>query len=184
MIVGPNGAGKTTLYERIIAPDRPGLPFVNADRIAAERWPGEELARSYDAAQIAARARAALIDARLDLCAETVFSHPSKVDLVLDSVNAGYDVTLHVVMIPLQLSGPRVQRRVAAGGHDVPAAKLADRYRRLWQQVATAMPHCARAVFWDNSTDEGPFEIGSFRYGIPDHPARWPAWAPAILRHL
>jgi predicted ABC-type ATPase len=43
LTVGPNGAGKTTLYERVIAPDRPGLPFVNADRIASDRFPGQEL---------------------------------------------------------------------------------------------------------------------------------------------
>lgn len=78
LIVGPDGAGKTTLFERVTAPDRPGLPFVNADRIAADRWPGEERERSYEAAQVAAAARHALIDARLDFCAETVVSHPSK----------------------------------------------------------------------------------------------------------
>ena len=53
LLVGPNGAGKTTFFERIIAPDRPGLPFVNADRIAAARFPGEEVERAYDAARIA-----------------------------------------------------------------------------------------------------------------------------------
>ena len=45
-------------------------------------------------------------DARLDFCTETVSSHHSKVDLVLGAVSAGYDVVLHVVMIPLVLSGP------------------------------------------------------------------------------
>lgn len=82
VIAGPNGAGKTTLYERTIAPDRPGLPFVNADRIAADRFPGDEVAQAYAAAEFAADARAALIDARLDFCTETVFYHPSKVELV------------------------------------------------------------------------------------------------------
>ena len=38
VIAGPNGAGKTTLYERVIYPGRPGLPFVNADVIAAARF--------------------------------------------------------------------------------------------------------------------------------------------------
>jgi predicted ABC-type ATPase len=73
LIVGPNGAGKTSFFERVIAPDRPGLPFVNADRIARDRFPGHESERSYDAAEIAAATRLALIEARLDLCAETVF---------------------------------------------------------------------------------------------------------------
>jgi len=40
------------------------------------------------------------------------------------AAGAGYDVVLHVVMIPLALSAPRVAARVAGGGHDVPADKL------------------------------------------------------------
>jgi predicted ABC-type ATPase len=184
LIVGPNGAGKTTLYERVIAPDRPGLPFVNADRIASDRFPGQELEQAHAAAEIAARARDAMIAARLDLCTETVFSHESKVDLVISAAAAGYDVVLHVVMIPLKLSGPRVAVRVASGGHDVPADKLASRYTRLWPYVATVVPHCHRAVFYDNATDDGPSEVASYRYGIADYPPRWPPWAPEPLLAL
>ncbi|MBW3620489.1 MAG: zeta toxin family protein [Actinobacteria bacterium] len=184
VIAGPNGAGKTTLYDRVLRPVRTGLPFVNADRIARERFPGEELQRSHEAAEIASRTRRALIDARLDLCAETVFSHPSKVDLVTEAVAAGYDVVLHAVMIPLRLSGPRVARRVAAGGHDVPEEKLATRYDRLWPLIVEATPHCYRAVFWDNASDDGPSEVASFRFGVRDHPPRWPAWTPDVLRQL
>jgi len=184
LIAGPNGAGKTTLYERIIAPDRPGLPFVNADRIARDRFPGKELEQVYEAAKIATAARAALLDARLDFCTETVFSHESKIDLVRTAVAADYDVVFHVVMIPLALSGPRVITRVAAGGHDVPADKLATRYERLWPHVATAVQHCYRAVFYDNSSDHGPTEVASYRYGLADYLPRWPAWTPEPLLAL
>ncbi|HEX9548095.1 MAG TPA: zeta toxin family protein, partial [Acidimicrobiales bacterium] len=111
LIAGPNGAGKTTLYERVIAPGRPGLPFVNADRIASDRFPGQELEHAYVAAEIAATARDALIVARIDFCTETVFSHESKVNLVTTAAAAGYDVVLHVVMIPQELSGQRVAAR-------------------------------------------------------------------------
>lgn len=184
LIAGPNGAGKTTLYERVIAPDRPGLPFVNADRIAADRFPGRALEEAYAAGEIATRARAALIDARIDFCTETVFSHESKVDLVTTAAAAGYDVVLHVVMIPLLLSGPRVAARVAHGGHDVPVDKLESRYRRLWPNIVIAAPHCHRVVFYDNAADEGPIEVAAFRYGVADHPPRWPSWAPDPLRSL
>ena len=184
LIAGPNGAGKTTFYERVIAPGRPGLPFVNADRIAHDRFPGEELARAYEAAEIATRARDALIAARLDFCTETVFSHPSKVDLVTAAVGAGYDVVLHVLMIPERLSGARVAARAAAGGHDVPTDKLGPRYARLWPLVATVVPHCHRAGFYDNSRDDGPIEVGAFRYGVPDYSPRWPDWVPEVLRPL
>jgi len=181
LLAGPNGAGKTTFYERVIAPGRPGLPFVNADRIARDRFPGEEVARAYEAAEIAARARDALIAARIDFCAETVFSHASKVDLVTDAVVAGYDVVLHVLMIPEALCAPRVAARIAAGGHAVPVDKLAARYARLWPLVAAALPHCHRAGFYDNARDDGPVEVAAFRHGIADYAPRWPAWTPDPL---
>lgn len=184
LIAGPNGAGKTTFYERVIAPGRPGLPFVNADRIAHDRFPGEESARGYEAADIAARARDALVAARLDFCTETVFSHPSKVDLVTAAIDAGYDVVLHVLMIPERLSAPRVAARAAAGGHDVPTDKLGPRYARLWPLVARVVPRCHRAGFYDNSRDDGPVEVAAFRYGVPDHAPRWPGWTPAALLAL
>lgn len=182
LIAGPNGAGKTTLYERVLAPGRPGLPFVNADRIAAERFPGTEVERAHEAAAIAARVRAAFINARLDFCTETVFSHRSKIELVNDARAAGYDVVLHVVMIPLELAEPRVRLRVSRGGHDVPIEKLHERFQRLWPLIAEATPAAARAVFWDNSGDDGPVEVAAFRRGIADYRPRWPAWtAPSIV---
>lgn len=184
LIVGPNGAGKTTLFERVIAPVRPGLPFVNADRIASDRFPGQEVEQAYAAAKIAANARQALIDARLDFCTETVFSHESKVDLVAAAIAAGYDVVMHVVMIPLALSGPRVAARVTSGGHDVPTDKLSSRYERLWPNIAAAVSSCHRAVFYDNSADDGPTEVAAYRYGVDDYPPRWPRWTPEPLLAL
>ncbi len=181
LIAGPNGAGKTTFYARIIAPDRPGLPFVNADRIAANRFPGDEVAMAYEAAQIAAKTRDALIEARIDFCTETVFSHHSKIELVTSAAKAGYDVVLHVVMVPLGLSIRRVDARVAAGGHDVPANKLEGRYERLWPNIVAARPLCHRTVFYNNAQDDGPTEVAAYRYDIPDYPPRWPTWAPESL---
>lgn len=149
---------------------------MTADRIATDRFPGRELEEAYTASEIAAAARTALIDARLDFCTETVFSHESEVDLVATAAAAGYDVVLHVVMIPLRLSGPRVAARVAAGGHDVPADRLASRYERLWSNIAAAAPRCHRAVFYDDSADDGPVEVAAFRCGVADYPPRWPVW--------
>lgn len=184
VIAGPNGAGKTTLFELVIEPSRPGLPFVNADRIASQRWPGEELEHSYDAASIAAATRSRLIDARLDFCTETVFSHESKLELVAAAHAAGYDVVMHVVMIPLELSGHRVSARVDAGGHAVPTEKLADRYVRLWPLVAAAVGLCRMVVLYDNAHDDGPVEVACCRYGTFDYPPRWPHWAPDALTTL
>jgi predicted ABC-type ATPase len=181
LIAGPNGAGKTTLHERVIHPGRPGLPFVNADDIAAARFGDEAEQMSYVAAEIAAATRAALIEARIDFCTETVFSHPSKVDLIDAAVDAGYDVVLHVLMVPAELSVRRVAARVAAGGHDVPTDKITSRYERIWPNVIAAVDRCRRSVFYDNALDAGPAEVASFRAGLADYPPRWPDWSPEAL---
>ncbi len=83
--------------------------------------------------------------------------------------------------IPLRLSGPRVAAWAAAGGHDVPADRLAPRYERLWSYIASAVPLCHRAVFYDNSSDDGPVEVAAYRYGVPDYPPRWPEWTADAL---
>ena len=62
ILAGPNGAGKSTYYERILGPET-GLPFINADVIAKEYWPEDAEAKSYEAAEMAAAARAAALKA-------------------------------------------------------------------------------------------------------------------------
>jgi predicted ABC-type ATPase len=62
ILAGPNGAGKTTFFVNILAPT--GLDFINADRIAALRWPGAELTHGYAAAEEAAKLREHYLDER------------------------------------------------------------------------------------------------------------------------
>ncbi|HRE02704.1 MAG TPA: zeta toxin family protein, partial [Ilumatobacteraceae bacterium] len=135
LIAGPNGAGKSTLHDRIIGPST-GLEFVNADVIASQRWPGDELSHAYEASALAAARRAELLAAQSSFVTETVFSHRSKLDLIDDALAAGYLVTLHVVIVPVELSVARVANRVTVGGHDVPVDKVRGRFARLWPLVA------------------------------------------------
>ncbi len=89
LIVGPNGAGKTTFYDEILGPAT-RLPFINADLIAQQRWPNDTGARAYEAAREAAALRQSAIEDRRSFIAETVFSHPSKLDLLRSAGAAGY----------------------------------------------------------------------------------------------
>ncbi len=181
LVVGPNGSGKTTYVEQVLLAARPGLPFVNADVIAAQRWPDDAVAMARQAARVAAATRDALIEARLAFAAETVFSHPSKVELVRRAAAAGFEVNLHVLLIPLSLSAPRVAHRVLAGGHDVPLARLAPRYERIWPLVVESVPSCTTVTFLDNSRQQGPRVLGTLRHGVPDAQLTWPDWAPPPL---
>ena len=185
LVVGPNGAGKSTFVATVLRPVLPpGTPFVNADEIAKVRFPGDEVQRSRDAAVIAEATRNALLDKGLPFIAETVFSHPSKLELVDRAVAGGYYVRLHVLAIPSHLAVQRVRYRVAAGGHDVPARKVTERWERLWPLVADAIRRADRAEVWDNSRYDVTDKVAEFVGGLSASPPRWPDWAPPALREL
>lgn len=181
LVVGCNGAGKSTFVRLTLAPAWPAATFVNADAIAAQRRPDDAAAHSYEAAQIAAATRARLIELRRPLIAETVFSHPSKVELVRDAKRVGYYVAVHVLLIPENLAVARVAARVAAGGHDVPEDKIRGRYHRLWPLVAVAIGLADTANVWDNSRHDGPRAVALFAGGLPVGDPDWPVWAPAAF---
>lgn len=181
LVVGPNGAGKSTFHDEVIAPVT-GLEWVNADAIAADRWPGDTAAHAYQASALAAARRAALVAERRSFATETVFSHPSKLELVDVAEEAGYLVTLHVILVPEALAVARVADRVEHGGHAVPEAKVRERYRRLWPLVAEAMGRVDTARAYDNSRAARPFRlVATFERGRPVDAPDWPAWAPAEL---
>lgn len=185
LVVGPNGAGKSTFIELVLVPALPpGTAFVNADEIAKVRWPGSEQEHSYDAARLAALTRDRLIGAGRPLIAETVSSHPSKLDLIDQALVAGYYVKLHVIAVPVELSLARVRYRVAAGGHSVPPQKVQERYARLWPLVAEAITRADSADVWDNTRTDPPTRIAEFLGGLAVRTPTWPPWTPAPLRQL
>lgn len=176
VVAGPNGSGKTTFCRRILIPAT-HLPFVNADEIAHELWPGDEEAHGHDAAAAAEKERDRRLAAGTSFIAETVFSHPSKLELIRGARARGYLVALHVVLVPEDLSVKRVQLRFAQGGHSVPVPKIRSRYRRLWSLVHTAATLADEACFYDNSRAAAPYrEIARYRDGIADYKPEWPAW--------
>jgi predicted ABC-type ATPase len=182
LVVGPNGAGKSTLYARVLEPVT-HLPFINADVIAEREWPGEGSSHGYEAAEMAAAERSRCIAVRSSFASETVFSHPSKLDLINEAREAGYVVGLHVCMIPVDLTVVRVEDRVADGGHPVPEAKIRERFPRLWPLVAEAIALVDEAVVYDNSRLEAPFAmVAKFRAGRLVTVTTWPAWAPRELQ--
>lgn len=181
LVVGSNGAGKSTFVEQTLGPLLPRSVFVNADEIAKQRWPDNPAAHAYDAALVAAETRDRLIELGRSFIAETVFSHPSKLDLVRSAQESGFTVVVHVVLTPEDLAVERVKRRVMAGGHDVPEHKIRDRYRRLWDLVATAIDLADGATVYDNSKRAGPRIVAQFSGGVVVGSPSWPTWAPNVL---
>lgn len=184
LLAGPNGSGKSTYVERVLGPAT-RLPFINADLIAAEHWPDAQVEHSYEAAQLAESERRTAMASGASFISETVFSHESKVALVSDASALGYLVTLHVMLVPVELAVQRVTERIRRGGHAVPEQKIRDRYERLWPLIADAAKIADETFFLDNSSAKRPFRPAAVlahgtRIGEPE----WPSWTPPVLRSL
>jgi len=158
IIVGGNGAGKSTFYNRYIAPQ--GLPFVNADIIAKERYPDAPEAHSYEARDLADELRQQLLLEGKSFCFETVFSHPGKIDFIADAKRHGFKVIMVVIHVERpELNMARVDHRVKAGGHSVPEDKIRDRIPRTLRHIKMAKVLCDEVLIFDNSVLDNPFEL-------------------------
>lgn len=178
-IAGSNGAGKSTYYATQVADA--GLPFLNADNLAAEL-----AVDSYLAAQVADALRRRLIHAGESFVFETVFSDPvgDKLKLLEDAAAAGYQV----VMCFIGLSGPelsreRVAMRVSRGGHDVPDEKITARFPRTLSNLQAAINRLPCVIIFDNSDLFQPFrQVATFEHGVLSNlEPPIPAWLQAIM---
>ncbi len=167
MLAGPNGSGKSTLYETRIAP-KFAVPFINADIIQRDELKDGDVNAAYEAAQIASDRRASLMADRKSFATETVFSHPSKLDLITQAKALGYRVmTFHISVAHPDLSVARVGERVIEGGHPVPEEKIRNRYDRSGPLIRQAILRSDIGHVFDNSQlNQPPVRAVSFTNGI------------------
>lgn len=151
MIAGPNGAGKSTFYEIVMRP-RIAAPFINADEIQRNELADPRPGAAYEAARMASDRRNQFIASRKSFIAESVFSHPSKLELIDNAKTAGFRVVIyHLSVTDSGLSVARVKSRVRHGGHDVPEEKIKARYDRNGAIIRAAVLKADRAHIYDNS---------------------------------
>jgi predicted ABC-type ATPase len=181
VIAGPNGAGKTSLYERQISKDFPDAEFINADRLAQERFghPAVTKEESEVGQQLAESRRRELMAQRKPMVCESTFSHESKVDLVRDAKAAGYAVLLyHVNVRNADLAVMRVESRVGKGGHPVPEEKTRGRYERNQPLIREAALLADHAYIYDNSELGKPHRLAlQLHQGKALNPDNVPPWA-------
>lgn len=85
---------------------------------------------------------------------ETVFSHPSKLDIMKLAKEQGYKVYLYFVSTESpEINIARVESRKAKGGHDVPEHLIRNRYYRSLDFLFDACQLAHQVFFFDNSTE-------------------------------
>ncbi len=85
---------------------------------------------------------------------ETVFSHPSNLDLMRIAKKQGYKVYLYFVSTESpEINKYRVKLRVEQGGHNVPEDRIEKRYYRSLELLKEAIDLSYQAFCFDNSNN-------------------------------
>lgn len=104
--------------------------------------------------------RKKLLMSRKKFSFETVFSHPSKIDIMKQAKDAGYKVYLYFVSTEApEINKYRVKIRTELGGHSVPEDKIEQRYFRSLDLMYDAAQHAYQAYFFDNSKNGENFRL-------------------------
>ena len=151
VFAGPNGSGKSSLTRELQASGYDLGSYTNPDEIAAE-LSGSYEERVRRAQSIADGRRAEAISAKRSFSFETVFSHPSKLDVLDQAKVAGFDVLLFFVAVDdPSINVERVGTRVQTGGHDVPSDRVIARYHRTMALLPDMIDRADRAWIFDNT---------------------------------
>lgn len=121
---------------------------------------------SYHFAIIADFIRYALIKNKKSFSFETVFSHPSKLDLIDFAHRNNYKVYLYFIGTETpNMNLERVKDRVLKGGHLVGAEKIEKRYFLTMDLLIDMLKKVDETYLWDNSGLKHDF-VGNIKKGI------------------
>ena len=185
ILAGGNGAGKSRFYETYLKDKN--LSFVNADRLAKEISDEQNDDVAKAAQQQAMDACLQKILNGETFCFETVFSHPSKIELILKAKANGYQVVLVFVHLNRsELNVARVFQRVENNGHNVPLDKIKSRIPKSIENLRKAILIADRVALIDNSSTEDPLRtIVRIKDGkVVDSANPLPTWAEDIIKDL
>lgn len=185
ILAGPNGSGKTTFTTQLMAHEwGMGCTSLNADE-RAEKLGGWNDPHCVLQAQPQIRQELqAAIENGESIIYETVFSHPSKLDIIRTAREKGYFVRLFFICTESpRINIDRVADRYAKGGHIVPGDKVSNRYTRAMLYGAEALQLVQRGYVYDNSKlaseTDNSFEllfrtIDGEQLKLYSAPASWP----------
>ena len=157
VLAGVNGAGKSSIGGDML--HQAGIPWFNPDTFTRElvAATGSPLADANAAAwQEGLRRLNAAIAHGEDYAFETTLGG-NTIAARLGDASESHDV----LMWFCGLDSPehhmaRVRLRVSHGGHDIPEAKIRERYRTSIANLVALLPRLSRLRVYDNSRDAAP----------------------------
>jgi predicted ABC-type ATPase len=159
MVAGPNGSGKSTAYGRSDVSEFDGSVWIiNPDLLTQRLQSAEQMSGTSSNLEAVKRIEAwldASIDVHQTIGVETVLSTPKYRRLVRKAKERGFEIRfIYVYLDTVALQMERIRLRVAKGGHDVPADKIAARRLRSFKEFSWFFWQSDRAWVFDNSGAE------------------------------
>jgi predicted ABC-type ATPase len=179
VLAGVNGAGKSSLGGRAL--EGRGITWFNPDTVARDLMAAT--GRSREEANAAAWQEGVR---RLDAAIARGLPHAFETTLggrtITGKIRAAA-ATHDVMMWFCGLASPelhlrRVRARVAAGGHDIPEARIRERYPKALLNLIGLMPHLAHLWVYDNSVEAArgePIPDPVLVLEMEDGAVAWPA---------
>lgn len=159
VLAGVNGGGKSSVGGAFIAasggshfdPDRAArrarVHNPSLDASAASIWAWNEGYQQLQAA-LANDTRFAF---------ETTLGGDTITETLLDGARKGAEIAMWFVgLASPEVHLARVASRVAAGGHDIPEAKIRERYRTSRENLIRLLPSLSALQVYDNSAEADP----------------------------
>lgn len=195
MIAGVNGAGKSSVVGATIR--EAGGRYFNPDeeaRALIEENPGLSPDEANGLAwEMGRRGLEQAIARQEDYTFETTLGGRTIASLLARALDAGLEVVVRYV----GLDSPerhitRVRSRVALGGHDIPEAKIRERYTTSREHLVALLPRLTDLVVYDNSVERDPdrdeepalapvLEMANGRILFVAPRDRIPSWAHPIV---
>lgn len=167
VLAGVNGAGKSSLGGAALRAG--GVEFFNPDSAAA-RLRGQRPGLSAEQANglawtLGRRGLERALAEGLTYAFETTLGGASITRLLLDGARGGAEVNVwYAGLATPEMHLRRIRARVAAGGHDIPEAKVRERFDASRSNLVKLMPRLASLRVYDNSFEADP------RAGQPPRP--------------
>ncbi len=131
IIAGPNGAGKTTFAKEFLPKYARCKNFVNTDLIAQGLAPFNWQSAEIKAGRIFLLQIHEFAQQREDFAFETTLSGKTYPSFFKKLKKEGYSIHLFFLWIPnVEIALTRIKKRVANGGHNIPAKDVRRRFHR------------------------------------------------------
>jgi predicted ABC-type ATPase len=154
VLAGVNGAGKSSVGGHLLTEH--GLTWFNPDSYARALMAGRPTALEDANAAAWQFGRTQLAEAianRRNFAFETTLGANTIPNLLIEA-SATHDVSMwYCGLVSVELHLRRVKARVAAGGHDIPEARIRERWAGSRRNLIRLLPYLARLQVFDNSVE-------------------------------